>query len=97
MPGNDLYSTDCRVECQSERNVAAMGAGLVCDIRICLDLWAGPDLRCAHLIRIGGKRGESGRGDFFSALLSRSSQKMGEHDPDTPDLSADCIMPAFGL
>lgn len=34
---------------------------------------------------------------FFSALLSRSSQKMGEHDPDTPDLSADCIMPAFGL
>ena len=58
---------------------------------------AGPDLRCAHLIRIGGKRGESGRGDFFSALLSRSSQKMGEHDPDTPDLSADCIMPAFGL
>lgn len=58
MPGNDLYSTDCRAECQSERNVAAMGAGLVCDIRICLDLRAGPDLRCAHLIRIGGK-GES--------------------------------------
>ena len=35
-----------------------MGAGLVCDIRICLDLRAGPDLRCAHLIRLVEK-GES--------------------------------------
>ena len=52
-----------------------MGAGLVCDIRICLDLRAGPDLRCAHLIRIGRERESQDVVTFFLLYYQEAARR----------------------